>query len=294
MLVWNQVGERKFEAGVDRGVLYPLAGDPLYSPGVAWNGLTDVVDKSASDGPEEFHYDGIKYLAMPGYSDFAATIQAIMSPPEFDKHDGTLEAISGVGITQQMPVPFGFCYRTLLGDDISGVDARYRLHLIYNALATPSERANTTITNTVNLTTLSWDVTTTPVIISGFKPTAHIWVDSQNVLDLSALEDILYGAVDPPRLPLPDEVLTLMTPGFRFIMDIASPDPGLLPGSAEEGDSVFSLSDEGAYAVDSTEVSDDVRKVIVIHEGDPVPDYAVPGDVIYNEDTGELYRMTEE
>lgn len=287
MLQWDQVGERVYETGLDRGVLYPPE-----APGVAWNGLLAVNEKTEGEAPASYYVDGSKSLAMPGHSDFAATIQALTYPQEFEPFDGMGTLTDGVIVTHQPNELFGMSWRTLVGNDIDGTDLGYKIHLMYNALAAPSDKAYTTMSGQADPNTFSWDVTTIPVLTPGFKPMAHLVLDSRRLTPgaLNSLESVLYGEFEDPRLPLPEEVWSL-TLGNRFVIDVATPETPL-PPSAAEGDVVYA---ESNYTVYSWGVeSDQVRPVFVISEGEAVPNLAVPGDVIYNKDTGDLYRMTAE
>lgn len=221
-IVWDQTGERFFETGVDRGVLYPISSEGKYTPGVAWNGLTGVTESPSGAEPTDLYADNIKYLTMRSAETFGATIEAYTYPDEFAQCDGSAEVATGVVIGQQSRKTFGLCYRTLLGNDVDGQDHGYKLHLIYGATASPSEKGYATVNDSPEAITFSWEVSTTPVNVTGFKPTAQIVIDSTkaNPTDLASLEEILYGkdagpegtpeAVDP-RLPLPDEVVTIMS-----------------------------------------------------------------------------------
>ena len=221
-IVWDQTGERFFETGVDRGVLYPINNEGKYTPGVAWNGLTAVTESPSGAEPTDLYADNIKYLTMRSAETFGATIEAYTYPDEFGQCDGSAEIATGVIIGQQARKTFGLCYRTLLGNDVDGQDHGYKLHLIYGATASPSEKGYATVNDSPEAITFSWEVSTTPVNVNGFKPTACITIDSTkaNPTDLASLEEILYGkdagatgtpaAVDP-RLPLPDEVAEIMS-----------------------------------------------------------------------------------
>jgi hypothetical protein len=290
-IVWDAIGQRRFETGVDRGVLYP---GPLssYMPGVAWNGLTGVDEKSVGDAVQPYYYDGVRYLVLTSQTDFAATISAITYPVELEQYEGTYEMANGISVTQQPSQQFGLCYRTVLGNDVEGVDLGYKLHLIYGAITVPASRGYSTMTNTTPLTPFTWEIDTTPVETPGFKPMAHLVLDSTRIdpATLSIIENILYGDEDTdPRLPLPSEILGL-TLGARFVIVIDDPNPALLPPSAAEGDVVYTLSDDGVYSVDGPS-SPDVRPVFVINSGDPIPPTAIPGDIVYYEDTGELFKV---
>jgi len=205
---WDKVGERLYETGVDHGVLYIPTG-AVYDKGYAWNGLTQVSEKPTGADASPQYADNIKYLNLIAAESFEATIEAFTYPDEFAQCDGTAELSPGVTIGQQSRKTFGLSYRTLLGNDTDGTDYGYKLHLVYGALAAPSEKDYATVNDSPEAIGFSWDVTTTPVDVPGFKPTATVTIDSTKVdaTALSNLEDILYGTdgVDP-RLPLPAEV----------------------------------------------------------------------------------------
>lgn len=212
-LVWDQTGERLYETGVKNGVLYiPTAG--VYSKGVAWNGLTAVTESPSGAEATPLYADDIKYLNLMSTEEFGATIEAYTYPDEFAECDGSAALVDGVYIGQQARKTFGLCYRTTLGNDVDGNDYGYKLHIIYGCLAAPSEKGYATINDSPEAITFSWEVTTTPVNVTGAKPTASITIDSTkaDTTKLAALEDILYGnESEEARLPLPDEIKTLMT-----------------------------------------------------------------------------------
>lgn len=215
-LTWDEVGERLYETGVDHGVLYiPDAGGD-YDNGVAWNGLTTITESPSGAEPNPTYADNIKYLNLFSAEEFGATIEAYTYPDEFAQFDGLAEPTPGVFVGQQTRGVFGLSYRTKLGNDVDGDDHGYKLHLIYGAKASPSEKAYNTINDTPEAITFSWEVSTTPVAVTGLKPTSIITIDSTQVgaTELAALEQILYGdtGVDP-RLPLPDEVIELIGEG---------------------------------------------------------------------------------
>lgn len=218
-LVWDQTGERYYETGVKMGVLYPQGvkgASGTYSKGVAWNGLTAVTESPSGAEATALYADDIKYLNLMSAEEFGATIEAYTYPPEFAACDGSAEIADGVTIGQQKRTAFGLCYRTTIGNDTDGNDHGYKLHIIYGAMASPSEKAYATINDSPEAITFSWEVTTTPVSVSGFKPTANLTIDSTKVdpAKLAALEAILYGSDTESnkeaRLPLPDEIATLM------------------------------------------------------------------------------------
>ena len=217
-LTWDNTAERLYETGVKQGVLYPIQTDGKYSKGVAWNGLTAVTESPSGAEATPLYADDIKYLNLMSNEEFGCTIEAYTYPDEFAECDGSAALATGVMIGQQKRKTFGLCYRTTLGNDVDGNDYGYKLHLVYGCLAAPSEKAYATINDSPEAITFSWEVSTTPVNVSGFKPTSCITIDSTKADDtkLAALEDILYGKDDAEttaRLPLPDEVATLMSEG---------------------------------------------------------------------------------
>jgi hypothetical protein len=214
-LQWDQSGERLYETGVDRGVLYPLDGTGAYKPGVAWNGLTTVTETPAGADANAQYADNIKYLNLIAAETFGGTIEAFTYPEEFAVCDGTVAPVVGVTVGQQSRKVFGLCYRSRVGNDVDGTDHGYRLHLVYGAQAAPSEKAYATINDSPEAISFSWDISTTPVPVSGhddLKPTSLIVVDS-TVVDpakLTALEATLYGGTAAAELPLPGAVLSAL------------------------------------------------------------------------------------
>ena len=212
-LVWDSTGDRLYETGVKNGVLYPIDEVGTYSKGVAWNGLTAVTESPSGAESNPLYADDIKYLDLRSVEEFGGTIEAYMYPDEFAECDGSAELAAGVKIGQQQRKVFGLCYRTTLGNDVKGDDYGYKLHIVYGAVASPSERSYTTMNDSPEAITMSWEFSTTPVSVEGFRPTAHLEIDSTkaNAEKLAALEDILYGANETEaRLPLPNEIATLM------------------------------------------------------------------------------------
>lgn len=211
-LQWDQSGQRVYETGVDRGVLYSPDATGAYTTGVAWNGLVTVTETPSGAESNPQYADNIKYLNLVSAEEFGATVEAFTYPPEFAKYDGSASLATGVIVGQQNRTPFGLAYRTKLGNDLQGTDFGYKIHLIYGAQANPSERAYTTVNDSPEAITFSWELSTTAVPVPGLKPSASITVDSTKVPAgaLTALENILYGtAGTDPRLPLPSEVLGL-------------------------------------------------------------------------------------
>ena len=215
-LTWDNTGERIFETGVKQGVLYPIQSDGKYTKGVAWNGLTAVTESPSGAEATALYADDIKYLNLLSNEEFGATIEAYTYPDEFAECDGSAELATGVMIGQQKRKTFGLCYRTTVGNDVEGNDYGYKLHLVYGCLAAPSEKGYSTINDNPDAITFSWEVSTTPVNVEGFKPTSQITIDSTKAdpTKLAALEAVLYGGeAAEAKLPLPDEVATLMTAG---------------------------------------------------------------------------------
>lgn len=213
-IVWDNAGERYYETGVKNGVLYVHDGN-AYGAGVAWNGLTAVTESPSGAEATPLYADDIKYLNLMSAEEFGATIEAYTYPDEFKACNGEEELIGGVSIGQQARKTFGMCYRTSIGNDTLGNDYGYKLHLIYGALAAPSEKAYASINDSPEAITFSWEVTTTPVNVTGFKPTSYVVIDSTkaDATQLAVLEAKLYGSEsEEPALPLPDEVKTIMTP----------------------------------------------------------------------------------
>lgn len=219
-IVWDKTGERLYETGVDRGVLY-VQSNGTYPKGVAWNGLTAVTESPSGAEATPLYADNIKYLNLMSAEEFGCTIEAYTYPEEFAECDGSAELAVGVTIGQQARKPFGLSYRTKIGNDTAGNEFGYKLHLIYGGLAAPSEKAYAPINDSPEAITFSWEVSTTPVSVDGHSPTASITIDSTKVepTKLAALEEILYGkdgdsgSGTEPRLPLPSEIATLFTAG---------------------------------------------------------------------------------
>jgi hypothetical protein len=212
-LVWDATGERLYETGVNNGVLYPQANDGSYPLGVPWNGLISVSENPSGAEPTPLYADNIKYLTMYSKEEFGCTIEAYTYPDEFAECDGSKETADGVFIGQQNRKAFGLVYKTLLGNDVLGNDLGYKLHLIYGAKASPSERSYSTINESPEAITFSWEVTTDPVSVTDYEPTAQIVIDSTKADSgkLALLEAQLFGAylVDA-NLPTPNEVIAMM------------------------------------------------------------------------------------
>lgn len=226
-LIWDKIGERFYETGVDHGVLYPIQTGGVYSKGFAWNGLSTVTESPSGAEPSATYADNIKYLNLMSTEEFSATIEAYTYPDEFAECDGSAELAEGVYAGQQNRKMFGLSYRTILGNDVDSNDYGYKLHLVYGGMAAPSEKGYSSINDSPEAIAFSWEVSTTPVEITKtiegkkLKPTSCITIDSTKIdpEKLAKLEEILYGK-DPttpegndgiePRLPLPDEVIELM------------------------------------------------------------------------------------
>lgn len=212
-LTWDNAGERYYETGVKNGVLYVQEKGGVYSKGVAWNGLTAVTESPSGAEATALYADDIKYLNLMSNEELGATIEAYTYPEEFAQCDGSASIATGVMIGQQTRKTFGLSYKTTLGNDTEGNDYGYKLHIIYGALAAPSERAYASINDSPEAITFSWEITTTPVSVEGFKPTASVTIDSTKVdaEKLKALEDKLYGTTEAePTLPLPNEIIEIM------------------------------------------------------------------------------------
>lgn len=212
-LVWDQSGKRLYETGVDHGVLYPIQTGGVYSKGVAWNGLTAVTESPSGADVNDIYADNMKYLGLVGAEKFGATVEAYTYPDEFAECDGSVELVKGATIGQQNRKVFGMVYRTVIGNDVDGNEHGYKLHLIYGATAAPSEKAYNTINEDPEAITFSWELSTTPVNVTGHKPTASLTIDSTKAdpTKLAELEKILFGDTETePRLPLPDEIAHLL------------------------------------------------------------------------------------
>lgn len=220
-IVWDQDGDRFYETGVDQGVLYPKTGENgAYATGVAWNGLTAVNESPSGGEPTAFYADNIKYANILSNEDFGFTIEAYTYPEEFEQCDGSasVESVPGMYVTQQRRVEFGFSYRTLIGNDVDGTDKGSKIHVVYNALAKPSSKNHSTVNESPELVTFSWECSTTPVKITNMKPTAHLIFDSTKLTSArwTKLEEILYGkdgegqAAVAPSLPDPASLISTL------------------------------------------------------------------------------------
>lgn len=240
-LVWDEPGQRYYEVGVDRGVLY------INSAGYAWSGLVSVDQKSSGGEVNPFYADGVKYLNLPSKEEFEAELGAFYSPPEFDQCDGITSMIPGVMVTQQRRKSFSLSYRTLIGNDIVGTEYGYKIHIVYNAMAGPTERSYGTVSDNPEAPLLRWELTTKPVAMEGISHSSHFVIDSTlaNPLAVANLEDMLYGTEDtPPTLPTVDQLLGLFTAPFEFEVT----DLGAGVFNISSGLSVIEIGD-GSYQI---------------------------------------------
>lgn len=213
-IVWDNTGEKIYETGCDRGVLYVSNGEGGYKKGVAWNGLTSVTENPTGAESTALYADNIKYLNMLSSEDFGATIEAYTYPDEFMECDGSASVTPGVVIGQQNRTTFAMCYRTLKGNDVAGTALGYKIHIIFNATASPSSKAYSTVNESPEAMTFSWEVSTTPVPVEGYKPTASIVIDSTKVDKgkLTQLEEKLYGgSATEPTLPAISEIISMLS-----------------------------------------------------------------------------------
>lgn len=211
-IIWDNIGEKFYETGVKNGVLY-LQTAGVYNKGVAWNGLTAVTESPSGAEPTNLYADDIKYISLYSAEEFGATIEAYTYPEEFAICDGSAAIANGVYIGQQARTSFGLAYKTTVGNDTDGTGHGYKLHLLYGCMASPSEKSYSTINDSPEAITFSWELTTTPVNVTGHKPTACVTIDSTKADPdkLAALEEILFGSdEEEARLPLPDEIANLM------------------------------------------------------------------------------------
>lgn len=277
-LQWDKAGDRLYETGVDRGVLYIPDAVGTYETGYAWNGLTAVSESPSGAEPNPQYADNIKYLNLISAEEFGATIEAFTYPDEFAQCDGTA-VLSGVQIAQQSRKAFGFSYRTLIGNDLVGTDFGYKIHLVYGCTASPSEKSRSTVNDSPEAATFSWEITTTPVAVTGInpatgkplRPTAHIVIDSTQVtsVQLEALEQVLYGTAGvDPKMPSPDDVLALFSAGT--ITEVVPTQP-----TYDSGTKTITIpSITGVVYKIGTEV---VTGAVVITKDEIVTAHAAPG-----------------
>lgn len=277
-ITWDGTGTREYETGVDRGVLYIPEGN-TYDYGVAWNGLQTVTETPSGAEANPVYADNIKYLNLFSIEEFGGTIEAITYPEEFVQFDGGVVLNGGVRIGQQNRRPFGLSYRTRVGNDVEGDDYGYKLHLVYGAQASPSERAYASVNDSPEAITFSWEFTTTPVPCTGHKPTSLVTIDSTKVnsADLAALELILYGSTGvDPRLPSPDEVIAL----FSGTAQESSPTEPTF--NATTGDITIPSDTDTRYFVDGEEVTGTVNVPVgetVVVTAQPANGYYFPDGV---------------
>lgn len=266
VLKWDQSGERKYETGVDRGVLFVQNINGTYGNGVAWNGLTGVTETPSGAEETKLYADNMKYLSLRSAEEFGGTIEAYTYPDEWQMCDGSANLATGVHVGQQARRSFGMSYRTVVGNDTALTDFGYKLHLVYGATVSPSERAYATINDSPEAITFSWEFTTTPIEIPAsvgdFKPTAILTIDTteleggKNNAALKSLEDLLYGTANSePSLPLPEAVFNLFTPTYVYtevtnpsVDDIAT----YYERSGEEGSYVYTLTEDVAINNEKT------------------------------------------
>lgn len=248
-LVWDKTGERRYETGVSKGVLYVQSNAGTYPTGVAWNGLTAVTESPSGAESNKQYADNQVYVNLLSAEEWGGTIEAFTYPDEFEQCDGSAEVVPGVKIGQQARKPFGFCYTTLIGTDTEGTDAGKKIHIVWNALAAPSEKAYATVNDSPEAMALSWEISTTPTSIAGFKPTATMVFDSTQISagKLQKLEDALYGTADEPaHLPLPDEIIALL----------AGDDEIIPQAPTQNGNAVTIPNQPGViYSIDGTPVT---------------------------------------
>jgi hypothetical protein len=265
-LIWGADGERFFEAGVDRGALYVPG-----LPGVAWNGLKAVKESPSGGDPQPYYIDGLKYANIAAAEEFNASLEAFSSPPEFAVCDGNVRLAAGLIATQQPRKAFGLSYRTRIGNDLLGTNLGYKIHLVYNALASPTSRENSSMSNSISPMDLSWDISTRPPRAMGYKPTAHFVIDTRDLsaYKLRALEKMLYGdETTTPTLPSQADIIALLS----------SVDPTPAPGL------VLDSSDEGTYLISNSSLTPDSgdEGTFVINGGSLIPDPNDEGTFLIN------------
>ena len=213
VLKWDETGTRLYETGVSKGVIYPQADGGTYPKGSAWSGLTAINESPSGAEATAVYADNIKYLNLISAEDFGFTIEALTYPDAFAECNGESELAKGISVTQQKRKAFGLSYQTIIGNDTENEAHGYKIHLIYGAQAAPSEMSRNTVNETPETTSMSWECSTTPVNVTGFKPTAHIVIDSTKIdaASLKKITDLLYGTAEKEaQLPLPDEIIALM------------------------------------------------------------------------------------
>lgn len=248
-LKWGASGSRVYETGVDRGVLYVPGQD-----GVSWSGLISVTEQPSGGDPRPFYIDGVKFLNIPAAEEFQATINAFTYPDLFGICDGTATVRPGLFVTQQRRQPFSFSYRTRVANELVGTDYAYKIHLVYNALATPAERENKTLDESADPINFAWNVTTTPPAMAGFRRSAHIVIDTRyvNAGTVATVEGILYGTdIAHPRIPMLDELATIFDTNAGVIII----DNGDGTWTAEGSDDLVSLLDSETIQIISTGVT---------------------------------------
>lgn len=261
-ITWDGVGEKKYELGVDHGVLYPQVG-AAYPKGYAWNGLTTVTESPEGAEPNDIYADNIKYASIRSAETWKGTIEAYTYPDQFMACDGTQEIAPGVYVGQQARQPFGFCYRNDQGDDSASSEEAHKIHIIYGCTASPSEQSHETVNDSPEPQSFSWEVDSTPVPVTGKKATATLTIDTAKISEkaLAALEAVLYGTDDTdPRLPLPDEILEIITRASVTVTiadplstDVVNGTTLQLTATASDGSAItWSSSDETKATVDST------------------------------------------
>lgn len=246
---WDAVEQRIYETGVDHGVLYPPSGI-----GVPWNGLTAINEKPSGASPTPIFADNIKYLMLISPEDFSLTLEAYTYPDEFAICEGTVELDDGVFISQQMRLPFGLSYRTLIGSATQGTKHGYKLHLVYGALASPTERGYSTLNDSSDIAGFSWDLSTTPVEVPGNEPTAHLTIDSRRInrMALAAIESILYGTpTTEARLPTPTEIVSILASDWEELLVV---DNGDGTWTASGPDNIISLLTDSMFQINSSSV----------------------------------------
>jgi hypothetical protein len=242
---WDQVGQRIFETGLDRGVFYKENG-----VGYVWNGLTGVDEQRSGSSVVSYYYDGVKTLDVVSIGDYAGRVDAITYPPEFEPFDGMVEADEGLIFDQQMPRTFDLTYRTLIGNDTEGLDHGYKIHILYNLTAVPTNKSHRSVGANVEPSSLSWDVSSVPVVVPGYYPVSHVIVDSRKVSPaaLEAIENILYGSPGvTPAVPQPDQLFALMELDTYLIIT----DLGNGTWTASGPDSVVSMLNSTTFQIAS-------------------------------------------